>query len=118
MYFTDDYGIPSAADTAPELPEELAASMKRLFSSLQDDDLSPAQGSEAWKELRRRRLTASNFGTISRRRATTGPQSLVVNLLYTKFNGNRATTYGIQEEGRTEVMLTEYMEGRGRVCCQ
>ncbi len=55
--------------------------------------------SGVWREERRKRLTASNFGQVLRRRPNHTVEVLVRNLLYTGFKGNSNTKYGLDQEG-------------------
>ena len=54
-----------------------------------------------WLAERRCRITASNAGSIAKRRPTTKVASTVKQLLYTKFTGNTATRWGILQESLT-----------------
>ena len=58
-----------------------------------------------WYEQRRSRLTASNFGTVAKRRSTTLSAPLVKQLLYSKHKSTPAMRWGQQHEqnarGRT-----------------
>ena len=54
--------------------------------------------SHKWKTQRRERITSSNVGTIAKRRATTPVNRLVHQLLYTSFQGNTATQWGLSQE--------------------
>ena len=47
-----------------------------------------------WKEERRLRVTSSNVGKIAKLRSTTKVGQLVHQLLYSTFNGNKATSWG------------------------
>ena len=59
-----------------------------------------------WLAERRCRITASNTGSIAKRRTTTKVASAVKQLLYTKFTGNNATRWGnLQEESTKEEYL-------------
>ena len=61
-----------------------------------------------WLAERRYRITASNTGSIAKRRATTKVSSTVKQLLYTKFTGNTATRWGILQEGSTNEQYLNY----------
>ena len=54
-----------------------------------------------WLAERRCRITASNTGSIAKRRSTTKVASTLKQLLYTKFTGNTATRWGILQERST-----------------
>lgn len=49
-------------------------------------------------KLKQRRLTASNFGRVIKRRATTSPQNLIKSLLSKKMISNPAIEYGKKNE--------------------
>ncbi len=61
--------------------------------------------SGVWREARRKRLTASSFGQVLRRRPNHTVEVLVRNLLYTSFKGNSHTKYGLDQEGPS---VTDY----------
>ena len=54
--------------------------------------------SEQWMVERRKRLTASNVGSIAKMRKTTKRSNKVKGLLYSSFRGNVTTLYGITTE--------------------
>ena len=54
-----------------------------------------------WLTERRKRITSSAAGTISKRRSTTEVGNLVKTLLYSSFKGNTATRYGHEQEQAT-----------------
>ena len=54
-----------------------------------------------WLAERRCRITASNAGSIAKRRPTTKVSSTVKQLLFTEFTGNTATRWGILQESST-----------------
>ena len=54
-----------------------------------------------WMTVRRKHITASNFGIIAKCRSTTKVGALVKTLLYNKFRGNVATAYGHEQESAT-----------------
>ena len=62
-----------------------------------------------WMTERRKRITASNIGTIAKRRTTTKVAALVKTLLYSKFRGNVATAYGHEQESATR---TAYLHAK------
>jgi len=55
------------------------------------------QGSLEWKAARQERLTSSNFGTICKRKATTPPECLLKEMLYSNFS-SVYTEYGKRHE--------------------
>ena len=62
---------------------------------------------QVWLAERRKRITASNIGSIAKRRASTKVNSTVKKLLYSKFEGNTATKWGNLQEESTN---TKYLE--------
>ena len=66
-----------------------------------------------WHSERKKRLTASNFGSIVRRNPSLPIQKFVHNLLYSTFRGNRHTRNGILQEETTieEYVLKKAEEG-------
>ncbi|KAK3089294.1 hypothetical protein FSP39_002467 [Pinctada imbricata] len=66
-----------------------------------------------WHTERKRRLTASNFGHIVKRRPSLPINKIVKNLLYMKFTGNRHTKNGLLQERSTieEYKLKKAEEG-------
>ena len=63
-------------------------------------------GSDRWKTERRKRLTASKVGGISKMRKTTPRGNKVKEILYSTFRGNEATRYGMEME---DTARTEYL---------
>ena len=64
---------------------------------------------QVWLAERRKRITASNVGSIAKRRPTTKVNSMVKKLLYTNFEGNTATKWGILQEETTNSKYLEAM---------
>jgi len=54
-----------------------------------------------WHSERKKRITASNFGTIVKRNPSIPIKKLVRNMLYSTFHGNRHTRNGILQEDTT-----------------
>lgn len=89
---------------APDMPEmELKQQKKEYLASLnlnnekrEELERKTRQQSESpeWLEERRKRVTASNFGRICKRRPTTSCQNLVRNLLYGTVKCTQAMLYG------------------------
>lgn len=92
--------------------ESLVERMTTYYNNIPPLD-SHQQGTAEWKEARRLRLTASNFGKVYKMRAKTSPKSTVENMLYPKFTGNAATAHGLREESNTEQMFIDYIKGKG-----
>lgn len=63
-------------------------------------------GNEYWKQERKKRLTASRVGGISKMRKTTKRANKVKEFLYSTFRGNEATRYGMEME---EIARREYI---------
>ena len=61
-----------------------------------------------WLAERRYRITASNAGSIAKRKAITKVASAVKQLLYSKFTGNTATRWEILQEESTKEQYLEY----------
>ena len=64
---------------------------------------------QVWLTERWKRITASNVGSIAKRRPTTKVNSMVKKLLYTNFEGNTATKWGILQEETTNSKYLEAM---------
>ena len=122
----DDYsrhdGGKNATDIVTDIsPDQLHALMREYYlanvkvSEAKCEELklkTAGQGKcdnslQVWLAERRKRITASNVGCIAKRRATTKVNSTVKKLLYTKFEGNTATKWGILQEESTN---TRYLE--------
>ena len=67
-----------------------------------------------WKTERRIRITSSNVGKIAKRRKSTPVGNLVCQLLYTTFQGNASTAWGLsQEEASSHQYLKWLREDQG-----
>jgi len=66
-----------------------------------------------WKAERRTRITSSMAGTIAKRRATTQVSSTVRSMLYSKFNGNEATRWGLSQEKATASQYLKLKQQNG-----
>lgn len=67
-----------------------------------------------WKSMRRTRLTASNFGTVCKRRQTTPVANLVKNLLYTNESKTASLRWGIENESVARQEYVKEMAHRGK----
>ncbi|CAG2250353.1 unnamed protein product [Mytilus edulis] len=67
--------------------------------------------SEKWKNERKKRQTASNFGNIFKRKPSIKVTPLVLQLLYSNFKGNKATRIGLREE---QITIQEYINIKGK----
>ena len=63
--------------------------------------------SEIWKVERKKRLTASNFGSVFKRNPKIKVSPLVKSILYSSFKGTKLTQNGLNKEN---VTVTEYIE--------
>ncbi|KAJ8299283.1 hypothetical protein KUTeg_023343, partial [Tegillarca granosa] len=118
-----EYG-PGALDVEPELtPDELKTKKQAFLDThinlshqqiMAIDKFTPHQsGSQMWVDERKKRITASNFGTVFRRNVKIPVKNLVKTMLYSTFRGNHHTQRGIQEEAMTirEYKLLKISEG-------
>jgi len=62
-----------------------------------------------WFEIRRKLLTASNFGSIISRRPDAGCENLVKNLIYTTDIDTAATEYGRDHENEAKTCLEKLL---------
>ena len=100
-------------DVSPETLEGLKQSFyenkvkvtKEEAKDIAQDTVNQGQ-SDLWRKERKKRLTASMVGSIAKMRDTTKKSNKVKQLLYTTFNGNKATRYGIEME---EVTRNDYV---------
>ncbi len=68
---------------------------------------------QLWIIERRKRITASNVGSIAKMRATTKRSGKVKQLLYSSFRGNAATRYGTDRETVTRQKYVTHMKECG-----
>ena len=68
---------------------------------------------DLWIIERRKRITSSNLGSISKMRHTTKKSKKVELLLYSNFRGNAATHYGSDKEESTRQQYETYMKQNG-----
>ena len=68
---------------------------------------------QQWFIERRKRITASNVGSIAKMRANTKRSKKVQQLLYNSFKGNAATRYGTDRESSTRQKYVTYMKQQG-----
>jgi len=62
---------------------------------------------QLWLDERRKRITSSNSGKIAKRRTTTEVTATITQLLYSKFEGNPSTEWGINQEAATNLQYLE-----------
>jgi hypothetical protein len=84
---------------------EAANSIERETIDQADNDL--------WITERRKRITASTSGGISKMKSTTKRSKKVQQLLYNTFRGNAATRYGSEKEYETRQKYITYMKQNG-----
>ncbi|CAC5421049.1 unnamed protein product [Mytilus coruscus] len=80
---------------------------KRKMSSIKESNTKKAKqhyGKES--DERKKRITASNFGSVAKRNSKIKTAPLIKQLLYSTFKGNKTTRIGIKEE---KVTITEYV---------
>ena len=111
-YSRHDDGI-QPDEVTDDVPVQLLADMKQAFyqtkvvvteaeaANLEQCTQGQA-ASEKWSSERRKRLTASKVGSISKMKATTKRSKKVKQLLYNTFRGNVATRYGMKLEQKTK----------------
>jgi len=67
---------------------------------------------QVWLAERKKRLAASNVGSIAKRKAKTKVAVTVKHLLYTSFNGNMATKWGLLQEEPTKTKFLEEKQAK------
>ena len=77
------------------------------YHSHNDDD------SVAWFSERRKRITSSNVRSIAKRRSTTPVARMVNQLLYSTFQGNAATRWGLEQEKHSIDVYRSWLCDRG-----
>ena len=89
--------------------EELKKSLQITEQKMREIEQATREQSlsSLWHSVRCYRITASHFGAIRRRRPTTPPQSLVLQILTPKFFSSQATNWGTNHE---EVALKLYQQ--------
>lgn len=103
---------PPPAQRSQPLPESKAA----LMSALQLTPLEAAsvsnipQGTSAWLDVRKFRLTASNFGAAIGHNKYKSPRGLLRDMLWNKFKGNAATRWGTMHETTARDMYIAAMQ--------
>ena len=70
---------------------------------------------ELWMVERRKRITASKVGSISKMRQTTMRSKKVEVIVYSNFGGNVATRYGLDKEETTRHQYKTYMTQNGHL---
>ena len=95
--------LPPQLPSKKELQERVAEFKKSLHISPEkcrdiEKKTRDQHHSPLWYSVRRYRITASYFGQIVRRRPTTPPQSLVLQILGTKTFSTTATEWGQKNE--------------------
>ena len=105
------YG-PEALDVSPDVSTSELDQLKTEFyeknvevsdPQIQQISSSTLEQSQSglWHTERSKRLTASNFGLIVKRKPSLPINKIVRNLLYSKFSGNRHTKNGLLQERST-----------------
>lgn len=116
----EDYG-PNAAESVPDMPldelevakEEYVQKLTRECTEEKKIDIEcrtrGQSSTHEWKEERRKRLTASNFGRICKMRASTSCSSLVQSIRYPTFVGTTGTKWGLEHEHVALAELSEHL---------
>ena len=68
-----------------------------------------------WKAERRLRITAFMAGTIAKQWQSTQVGSTIRSMLYSKFNGNLATRWGLSQEKASAELYVATVETTARV---
>nr|CAD7196810.1 unnamed protein product [Timema douglasi] len=87
-----NFGLPEFGLTSLTLREDERKKIER-FTILQ-------RNNGEWLEERRKRITASRFGTVCKRRPHTGCEKLVQEMLYSKGLSTTSMEYGVKYEER------------------
>lgn len=125
-YFPLRYdGGPDAEDVPSNLPpSQLQDLIVNFFKSnimITSDKMKEIQSltceqgdneaaSVIWKSERRLRITSSNVKMIAQRRPTTAVAPAVKQMLYSKFQGNAATRYGLGQERESSCKYLEWLQ--------
>jgi len=111
----DEGDLPEEPDISPDNLEQLKRGFyqtKVTVNYIERHTLNQADN-ELWMIERRKRITASNVGSISKMRQTTKRSKKVEALLYSNFRGNIATRYGLEKEESTRQQYKTYMTQNG-----
>lgn len=119
-----DYGLAEPLDDVQSLsPEDFALKKEKFLEKLSEvnrDEIElitrEQSQSDTWRNERRKRLTASNFGEICKMRENTSCKIKVHNLLYKSPTTCKAMTYGIEMEPHARREFEKLNRSVVRVC--
>lgn len=107
-------------DVSPERLEELKSSFYQSNVVITRDEAEKIEqqtrdqaDNKEWKHERRKRVTASRAGGIAKMKNSTKRSSKVKDMLYSIFNGNVATKYGLDMEDSTIQQYVTYQRVNG-----
>lgn len=89
-----------------ELADELLRRLQIDDAQQRERIEQTPQGTQAWLDARKYRLTASNFGAAAGRNRFRSPEELAHEMLHGEFKGNDATRWGSEKE---PVALADYV---------
>ena len=89
---------PSPVTPLNPLSEEDIRQSLVITASESDSIAQLKQGTDAWLNARKNRLTASNFGAVMGMNPYCSPNKLLRQLLWEEFRGNAATRWGSEHE--------------------
>jgi putative phage-type endonuclease len=110
--------VPAVAEPRPRptvllTPEDVLKSLE-VTQEQADAIASIPQGTEAWLNARKNRITASNFGAAIGMNKYKSPRGLLKDLLWNTFRGNAATRWGSEHEDVAREAYVHYIQSQIR----